>query len=80
MARRKEDRAAAAEVIDDRHAERAAFDRVGAGADFVEQDERRQRQPAVHRRDVGDVRREGAEARFDRLLVADVGEQRAEHR
>ena len=37
-------RAALAEVIDDRHAERAAFDRIGAGADFVEQHERRQRE------------------------------------
>ena len=30
--------------------------------------------------DVRDVRREGAEARLDRLLVADVGEHRSEHR
>ena len=37
-------RAARAEVIDDGGAERAAFDRIGAGADFVQQHERRQRQ------------------------------------
>ena len=35
---------------------------------------------AIHRRDVGDVRRERAQARVDRLLVADVGEDRSEHR
>ena len=66
--------AAAAEVIDNRDAERAAFDRIGSRADFVEQDERGRHQPAIHRRDVGDVRRERAQARFDRLLVADIGE------
>ena len=35
-------RAAQAEVLDDRHGERAAFDRVGAGAGLVEQHQRRQ--------------------------------------
>ena len=73
-------RAALPEVIDDRRAERAAFDRVGAAADFVEQHERRQFERAVHRDDVRDVRRERAEARGDRLLVADVREDRTERR
>ena len=81
MARRDQRRAAAAEVIDDRDAERAAFDRIGARADFVEQHQRRRR-PAPRSIDamLRDVRREGAQARLDRLLVADVGEQRPEHR
>ena len=35
---------------------------------------------AIHRHDVGDVRRERAEAGGDRLLVADVGKERSEHR
>ena len=37
-------------------------------------------QRAIHRRDVGDVPRERAQVRGDRLLVADVGEHRLEHR
>ena len=73
-------RAALAEVIDDGRAERAAFDRIGAAADLVEQHERRQLERAIHLDDVGDVRRERAEARRDRLLVADVREDRPERR
>ena len=73
---RNHDRAARAEVIDDGDAERAAFERIGAGAELVEQHERRQRERAIHARDVGDVPRERAEVRRDRLLVADVGEDR----
>ena len=68
-------RAARAEVIDDRH-RRARRLRSGSvpGADFVEQHQRRQRQARSIDDDVGDVRRERAEAGRDRLLVADVGE------
>ena len=80
VARRDDRRAAAAEVIDDGDAERAAFGRIGARAHFVEQHQRRHDEIAIHRRDVGDVAGERAEARVDRLLVADVGEQRSEHR
>ena len=54
--RRNQMRAAAAEVVDDGSAEGATFHRVGARAHFVEQDQRRQRQRAVHRHDSGDVR------------------------
>ena len=67
-------------MIDDRDAERAAFDRIRARAHFVEQHQRRQRKVAIHRDDVRDVRGEGAQACRDRLLVADVGEERLEHR
>ena len=42
--------------------------------DLVEQHQRRQRQRPVHLDDVGHVPREGAQARGNRLLVADVGE------
>ena len=44
MRRRDEMGAARAEMIDHRDAERAAFDRIGSGADFVQQHQRRQRQ------------------------------------
>ena len=72
-------RAAAAEVIDDGGAERTALGGVGAGAHLVEQHERRQRQAAIHRHHVGDVRGKRAEAGRDRLLVADVREQALEN-
>ena len=49
MRRGDDERAAAAEVIDDGRAERAALDRIGAAADFVEQDERRQLELALDR-------------------------------
>ena len=78
--RRDDDRAAPPEVVDDGGAERAAFDRVGAAADFVEQHERRQLERAIHGDEVGDVRGERAEAGRDRLVVADVGEDRLERR
>src|SRR4051812_17446627 len=57
-------------------AERAAFHRVGAGPDLVEEHERGCHERAIHGHDVGDVPRKGAEARFDRLFVADVREER----
>ena len=69
-----------AEVVDHRHGQRAALVRIGPAAGLVEQHERRQRQRAVHGDDVGDVAREGAEARRDRLLVADVGKHRSKDR
>ena len=78
--RRDDHRAALPEMIDHRHRQRAALVGIGAAAGLVEQHERRQRQRAVHRDDVGDVPGEGAEAGRDRLLVADVGEHRAEYR
>ncbi len=72
--------AALAEVVDDGHAERAALDRVGAVAHFVEQHQRRQLQRRVHGDDAGDVPGERAQVGRDRLLVADVGKHAAEHR
>ena len=60
--RRDDERAALAEMLDDRRRERAAFVGIRAGADFVEQDQRRHLQIAIHRDEVRDVRRERAEA------------------
>ena len=73
--RRDEMRAALAEVIDDGDAERTALDRIRARTDFVHEHERRKRERTIHRDDVRDVSREGAQARGDRLLVADVGKE-----
>ena len=79
VGRRDHHRAAAAEVIDDRHRERAAFER-----DRCRRPPRRAARATgsverlVHRDDVGDVAGERAQARRDRLLVADVGKDRAE--
>ena len=67
-------------MIHDGDAERTALDRIGARAHFVEQHERRRRERTIHRRDVRDVRGERAEARFDRLFVADIREDRSEDR
>ena len=65
MAGREHGRPSTAEVIDDRDAERPAFDRISARADFVEQHQRGRRQRPIHGGDVGDVRRKRAEACFD---------------
>ena len=56
MRRRNQMRATQAEVIDDSHAERAAFDRIRSGPDFVEQHKRGERHVAVHQHHVRDVR------------------------
>ena len=40
------------EVVDDRHAQRAALDRLGARADLVEQDQRRRGELAIDRKSV----------------------------
>ena len=80
MTGRDQRRAAAPEVIHHRDAERSAFDRVGSRAHFVEQHQRGRDERPIHRRDVHDVAGEGAQARVNRLLVADIGKQRPKHR
>ena len=57
-----------------------AFLRVGAGAEFVEQDERLGVGFFQDADDVGDVAGEGGEGLFDGLFVADVGKNVLEHR
>ncbi len=73
-------RAARAEVLDDGHAQRAAFERIGAGAKLIQQHQRGQRERAIHRPDIGDVPRKRAEIGGNRLFVADIREHRAENR
>ncbi len=80
VGRRHDHRAAPAEVVDDRGRQGAPFVRIGPAAGLVEEDQRGHVQRRVHRDDVRDVRGEGAEAFGDRLLVADVREDAAEHR
>ncbi len=50
-----------------------AFGRVGAGAEFVEDDERARVGLLQNFDDVGDVRRKSGQALLDGLFVADVG-------
>jgi hypothetical protein len=61
------------------HGQRRTLFRIGGGAQLVEQHERARigepREPVK----IGDVRGEGGERRFDRLRIADVGEERSEH-
>ena len=76
--RRRHERAATTEALYDGRAERAALRGIGPRADFVQQDERRQRESLVHLDDVRDVAREGGQAVGDGLVVADVREHRPE--
>ena len=77
---RDEQRALLPEMLDDGRGEGAALVRIRAGADFVEQHQRRQFQLAIHPHDVGDVRGKRAQARFDRLFVANIGKHAAKDR
>jgi hypothetical protein len=60
--------------------ERAALRGVGAAADLVDQHQRARVGASSDLAQVLQVRGEGGEARLDRLLVADVGEDVAEQR
>ena len=66
-------RAARAEVVDDRDAERSPLGRVGARSHLVEEHESRTIQLARHLHDGRQVRGEGRQVGRDRLLVADIG-------
>jgi hypothetical protein len=61
------------QVCQDGARQRRAFDRVGSGPEFVQDDERPRVGLPQEADDVGHVRREGAERLLDALLVADVG-------
>jgi hypothetical protein len=78
MRRGDHQRAARSKVIDHRGTERPSFVGVRARADFIQQDQRGKAQRAIHRGDVRDVPRKGAQARRNGLLVADVCEHRSE--
>lgn len=72
--RRDESRASAFEqVTQDRARQRRALLRIGARAEFVEDDERTMVNVFEDANDVGDVTAERAERLLDGLLVADVG-------
>ena len=78
MGRRDDLRTAvSAEMIDYGNAERRAFLGVGAGPGLVQQNERRRDAFADHPGDVRHMRRECREIRRERLVVADVGEDRS---
>ena len=62
------------QLLQQRAGQRRALGRVGTGAEFVQQDEGLRAGGLDDAHDVGHVRREGGERLFDRLLVADVGE------
>ena len=75
-----DERAALLKMIDDGSAQRAALDGVGPAAHLVEQHERRLFEPALDCHEVRHMRGERAQARRDRLLVADVRKDRPEGR
>ena len=62
------------QLLEQRAGERRALGRVGAGAEFVQQDEGLRAGGLDDPHDVGHVRGEGGERLLDRLLIADVGE------
>ncbi len=80
MGRRDHQGAALTEVLDDGHGQGATLVRIGASADLVEQNQRRQFEVALERDQIGDVGREGAEAGGNRLRVADVRKDGSKHR
>ena len=80
MGRGQRERAGAAEVVQDRHAQRAAFFRVGGPAQLVQQHQRIGSDLGSHVANPRDVRREGAQALLDRLVVAHVGQHLVEER
>ena len=69
-----------AEVLHDRHAQRAAFFGIGGRAQFVQQHQRIGRHVERHLADVGDVGGKRAEVFLDRLIVADIRQHLLEHR
>ena len=66
------------EPVEQRLRQRRALDRIGAGRELVDEDERALPRRAQDRDEVGDVAGEGREAHLDRLPVADVREHLVE--
>ena len=77
---RQRHRAPAGERPQHRGGERRPLGWVGAAAHLVEQNERLRTRPLEDVAQRSHVRREGRQARRDRLAVADVGKDLAEHR
>ena len=67
-----------AEVSGDGDGQGGALFGIGGGAEFVEQDQRMGGRGARNEINVGDVRGEGGEILFDRLVVADIGKDGVE--
>ena len=65
-------------MLDDRHTEGAAFHGIRTCADLVEQDQCRKSERPVHGGDIRHVPRKRAQVGGNRLLVADVRENRSE--
>jgi hypothetical protein len=74
MRREDDARPALHQIGQDADRERRALDGIGAGPGFVEQHEAARRRLARDRREVRRVRGERREVAFDRLRVADVGQ------
>ena len=69
-----------AEVIGDGDCEGRTFFRIGGGAQLVEQYQRLWRGGARNEINVGDVRRKCREILLDGLVIANIGQNRIEHR
>ena len=69
-----------AKFLEQRDGERGAFFRRGAGAHFVDENQRAIRRDLQHRFKIQHVRGKRGEVGGDGLLVADVGEHAVEHR
>ena len=78
VARRDGEPGLARKSCEQRLCERRPLDRIGAGGDLVEQDERAVSCALEDRNEVPDVAGERREAHGDRLLVADIGEDGVE--
>ena len=70
----------AVQFIEDRSTQRCSLGRIGAGAQFIEQDQAFVVGGSQDVGNAGDVRAEGAERLFQTLFIANVGEDVREHR
>ena len=74
------ERAGRAEMVHNRHAQRAAFLRIGRRAQLIEQHQRAGRHVERHFPNVRYVRRKRAEVFLNRLVIADIGQHLFEDR
>ena len=68
------------ELLENRPAECRAFQWIGSGSQLVDEGKRRRRRRCQDLREIPKMCTEGGKTRFDRLLVADVGEVVVEDR
>ena len=74
------ERTRGAEVLHQRHAQRAALLGIRGRAQFVEQHQRIRHHVQRHLADVGDVRRKRAQVLLNRLVIADIRQHSRERR